>query len=90
MKSHIAANPATNAKELDSKVDEEFNKVADNNWTKYYRHVQKFEDKYAEAVDDCCLVSDDEKEGDNDDGADGEDDDNYGSDNDDEAVMYSF
>ncbi|KAE8913131.1 hypothetical protein PF003_g2925 [Phytophthora fragariae] len=82
---HIAANPATNARELDAKVHEEFLKVTDENWPSYYRHVQKFEDKYAAALDDCCLASEEESsecgEGDS-----------YGSseEDDDDVVVYSF
>ncbi|KAG2800471.1 hypothetical protein PC129_g19386 [Phytophthora cactorum] len=39
MKIHIAATD----KELDTKVEEEFSKVTEEHWIKYYRHMQKFE-----------------------------------------------
>ncbi|OWZ07710.1 hypothetical protein PHMEG_00019867 [Phytophthora megakarya] len=90
MKNHIAADPATNAKDLDKKVKDKFSKVSDENWTKYYRHVQKFEDEYATALDDCCLVSDNEsEEEDQDDGANIQDE-NDACSEDDEVVIYSF
>ncbi|KAG3114118.1 hypothetical protein PI125_g6724 [Phytophthora idaei] len=53
MKIHIAANPASTAKELDTKVEEEFSKVTEEHWIKYYRHMQKFESEYSAALDDC-------------------------------------
>ncbi|GMF50962.1 unnamed protein product [Phytophthora fragariaefolia] len=53
----LSLNRSNNAKELDDTVDVEFTKVEDDNWERYYRRVQKYEDMYAAALEDCPLVS---------------------------------
>ncbi|RLN97448.1 hypothetical protein BBJ28_00025575 [Nothophytophthora sp. Chile5] len=84
IKNRIALNRASNATDLNKKVAEELGKVTPENWCKYYRHVQKFENKYLKALDDCPLISDvegSEEEGEDADSSDEEDD---------EVIHYSF
>ncbi|KAG3116362.1 hypothetical protein PI124_g5620 [Phytophthora idaei] len=78
--------------ELDTKVEEEFSKVTEKHWIKYYRHVQKIRKRVRAALDDCCLVSDDDED-DVDDGGDAGDEAYCSSGNDDaddQVVIYSF
>ncbi|RLN59917.1 hypothetical protein BBJ28_00016612 [Nothophytophthora sp. Chile5] len=60
VKNRIAYDRANNASDIYVKVAAELGKVTGQNWCKFYWHVQKFEDKYLKALDDCPLVSDEE------------------------------
>ncbi|RLN46524.1 hypothetical protein BBJ28_00013853 [Nothophytophthora sp. Chile5] len=82
IKNRIALNRASNATDLNKKVAEELGKVTPENWCKYYRHVQKFEDKYLKALDDCPLISDAE-------GSEEESEDADSSDEEDEELLAS-
>ncbi|RLN50346.1 hypothetical protein BBJ28_00024728 [Nothophytophthora sp. Chile5] len=81
IKNRIALNRSSNATDLNKKVAEELGKVTPENWCKYYRHVQKFEDKYLKALDDCPLISD--AEGSEEEGEDADS-------SDEEVIHYSF
>jgi hypothetical protein len=58
IKIRIARDPAVSISDLDAKVDEGLRAISSENWTKAYRHVQKFEDRYSQSLDDCELADD--------------------------------
>ncbi|GMF16946.1 unnamed protein product [Phytophthora fragariaefolia] len=60
-KNRLSLNRSKTANELDDRVGGELAKVEDDNWKKYYRRVQEYDDMYAAALEDCPLVSEEDE-----------------------------